>query len=259
VRYEAYNPKAILFAAAPAFFDDDCPYVPDENIINFVNTEVDAIPDGIREVLVHPTVQFDIIPFIDVALQRFLPRVFVEPFVGSYKGRFFVLYPDGVPSASFFANRQEIIDGGFLLSLDFLDPEQTLDPTLDSYFERFISAHDCEQYEQKIYALYKQNSKQLEASGFESFTSCNGPGNNGDLLCAGFCPLEGHCSSGEAGEPCSFNGDCRSDWCATSLDGWNLVSRCKADGDGVAFFRNIPVVGGALDLLFGWFFEILFD
>ena len=61
LRYEAQQPTTIVFAPAPAFFDD-CPHVPHERVINFVNTET-AFKLGI---------EYDFVPFADVLLRRIL-------------------------------------------------------------------------------------------------------------------------------------------------------------------------------------------
>lgn len=229
----------INIAPAPAFFDD-CPLVPDNRIINFVNTEFDG---SITEI--STPVQFDVVPFVDVFLERYLinnlgfivwqllpddisqaiQSSITDFFVGSYKGPFFILNPNGkgFPSASYVATRQEIIDGNNV-GLDVLDLGELLDFTSTSYAEKFVSAHNPDEYESKINALYDKDNTILQANGFESFTFCN-PGS--EFMCEGFCPLNALCSSGALGEACFASDECDSGRCGIKFDGLFLVLRCK--------------------------------
>jgi pimeloyl-ACP methyl ester carboxylesterase len=247
VRYEQQQPRLILFAPAPAFFDDDaCPTVPDERIVNFANTEMD--PKRINHKV---PVQYDLIPFADVFLNKYLnqapksfwslfpEQVFTEilrqmetsttmtattssssssltdMFIGSWKGEFFILNPDELPSAAYVAHRDHIFlnnssgddDLYASIDVDVLDVNEMLNVKgTNLYGERFISVHDMSNYIRKLTQLYEK-SPMLVANGFETFTHCN-PG-AGYMQCVGFCTDQALlCSQGGPGEACSNDSDC---------------------------------------------------
>jgi hypothetical protein len=234
VRYEEQQPRLINFAPAPTFFDDDaCPTVPDEQILNFVNTELD--PKRLNQKV---PVQYDLIPFADIFLNKYLHQApndsgfwsllpeqvyeeinqqgsLTELFVGSWKGEFFILNPDELPSAAYVPRRDDILNNGNLaaIDVDVLDVNEMLDlKSTTLYGERFISVHDMSNYIRKLTQLYEVNPI-LVANGFETFTFCN-PG-AGFKQCLGFCADKAvRCSEGAQGEPCSGDSDCDSGSCS---------------------------------------------
>jgi pimeloyl-ACP methyl ester carboxylesterase len=269
VRYEQQQPLVITFGPAPAFFDD-CPTLPHERIVNFVNTETDH-----KRFHRNVPVQFDIIPFLDVFLDKynlvaqsspfssfassssfwsFLPETvhkafFAERtsrlsdfFIGTYKGAFYILNPDALPSLAYAPRRADILrdstSRGAIVDVDLLDVDEMLNFSSTTYGQRFVSAHEMNNYQRKLEQLVKQADKNQEnpvavvvaANGFESFTSCN-PSAESWKQCAGFCAEHAlMCTTGAHGEPCSSLVDCvKGLSCTWTLKGMlppRLVWRC---------------------------------
>jgi len=167
--------------------------------------------------------------------------------VGSYKGRVFILNPNGFPSVAFVASREDILSSDPGISLDFVDVTEILDFGM-SLDKRFITAHTYAQYNNKIAELYRRNSTRLKAVGFEKFSACS-PGT--DYLCEGFCSDNGVCSSGQLGDACfSSDGECKTGRCAWTFEGF----RCT-ESQAVPFVGEIPVLGDIVNMLFGWIFD----
>jgi Lipase (class 3) len=249
VRYEQQQPNVINFGPMAAFFDnDECPTIPDERIINFVNTETDK---NTRSVF-----QFDIVPFLDKYLANaqfasfwtsFLPENIYNTivdaqqsnsrlarfFIGTFKGEFYILNPDDLPSVAYVSRRDDILlnangeDNDYsILDIDLLDLDEILNFSSTTFGQRFASAHEMNNYQRKLQQLLDDSIIDPDATtrdvgvaaiGFEPFTSCNP--NAGWKQCVGFCAEDAmRCSTGAQGEPCFNSKDCIDDLSCT----WTL-------------------------------------
>jgi len=185
VRFQAHDPFIITFAPAPTFFGECTAFSQDDQIINFVNTQVDGMS------LFRP-VQYDPVPFVEEVVPSFL--------VGSYLGPFYILNPmeEYKPSAAYVKTRQEILDTQEV-DLSKLDAVQT---------------HSIDEYRDKINTVVGSGST-FVADGFKPFDNCNP---NSKFMCGkGFCihnyAGKPRCSLGKDGEPCESDGQCNSGRC----------------------------------------------
>jgi pimeloyl-ACP methyl ester carboxylesterase len=261
VRYEQQQPRVINFGPMAAFFDDDecTTVVPDERIINFVNTETDKVKLNRNT----QAVQFDIVPFLDVFIDKYLylfgnAQSTSDFFIGTFKGEFYILNPNDLPSLAYVPRRADILleaagegdSSSMIVDVDLMDLDELLNFSSTTYGQRFASAHEMNNYQRKLeqLMLYHDDEKTnpeatntatattttargdvvvVAANGFESFTWCNP--NAGWKQCAGFCAESAlMCTTGAQGEPCSNQLDCVDGLsCTWTLEGIiRLAWRC---------------------------------
>ena len=211
MRLESFQPQLYLFAPAPTFFSD-CPFVPDERMLSFVNTEKSNIPfSSINPVPFINPVQFDIVPFVDAVADflvgapsdvlNFLQGVFgininvpslTDAFVGSYNGPFVVLSPDVATEASYVESRDLLLSGP--IGLDVMDIQDVLADTAFALF----STHNMDEYERKVNAIIDLVGT-FNVVGFGPGSPCNPNVDLNEYYCEDFCLEQGVCTGFQEG------------------------------------------------------------